>query len=173
MSSRGDTLDWAQISKQINHIHVKNSLAGWVVPDRQWLMGVWMWGHGSPIEKQRKKKLIWSLSLWLSLAGSARVLLVITQLSPQVLHQSSSVKPIKVSICTLSAWRTFINMSRTIHFNGSHSTFYPKVHFSFTSRFNTSLILETRLDEKGSLNINIEKYFKCHKAETNWCCCLV
>ncbi len=50
--------------------------------------------------------------------GSARVLLVITQFSPQdPHHQSSSAKPIKVSIDTCSAWRTFINMSRAMHLN--------------------------------------------------------
>lgn len=120
----GDTLDWAQTSKQINHIKVNKSLTGRTGPDSQRLIDGMVHTQKSQEKKGEKKNLIWILSLWLTHVGSARVLLVTTQLSPQVLLQSSSAKPTKISICwSSSSWRTFTNMSRAIHFNLSHYSF--------------------------------------------------
>lgn len=40
VSSEGDAPDWAETSKQINHINVNKSLTGRTGPDRQRLIGV-------------------------------------------------------------------------------------------------------------------------------------
>lgn len=54
--SDGDTLDWAQTSKQINHIKVNKSLTGRTGPDRQRLIDGMVHTQKSQEKKGKKKK---------------------------------------------------------------------------------------------------------------------